>query len=42
MEESIIKFVIIYRVYGVSDLLGDIGGFKESIYVFGMLFIGFF
>eukprot|EP00347_Sterkiella_histriomuscorum_P017330 403349798 len=29
------------RVYGISDLLGDIGGFKESLIMIGMLMVGF-
>eukprot|EP00347_Sterkiella_histriomuscorum_P005740 403355451 len=29
------------RVYGIGDLLGDMGGFKESILIIGMLAVGF-
>ncbi|CDW80220.1 UNKNOWN [Stylonychia lemnae] len=30
-----------FRIYGLSDLLGDIGGFKESLYLIGMFLVGF-
>eukprot|EP00347_Sterkiella_histriomuscorum_P013287 403365294 len=29
------------RVYGLFDLLGDVGGFKESLLMIGMLLVGF-
>eukprot|EP00347_Sterkiella_histriomuscorum_P023442 403334623 len=30
------------KIYGVSDLLGDIGGFKESLIMIGLFCVGFF
>jgi len=30
------------KVYGLGDLMGDIGGFKESVIFIGAIFVGFF
>ena len=32
---------LIYRVYGVGDLFGDLGGFKETLLLIGGLLFGF-
>lgn len=29
------------KIYSIMDLLGDIGGLAESLYILGMLFVGF-
>ncbi len=29
-------------MYGIGDILGDIGGFKESVLIIGMLCVAFF
>lgn len=44
MKESKINSFIINsnRVYGLGDLFGDIGGFKETVLMIGAFFVGFF
>ena len=38
----IYKIYNFHRVYGVGDLFGDIGGFKESLLMIGAFFVSFF
>ncbi|CDW91161.1 UNKNOWN [Stylonychia lemnae] len=36
-----LQFFQVRLVYGIGDLLGDVGGFKESLLLIGMLLVGF-
>ena len=41
-ERDLNKTVIERTVYGILDMLGDVGGLTEALFSIGLVFISFF